>query len=143
MRAVLEWSPGTRGFQQIRGSELPGNNGIEVSQDGREIFVASTGLQTIVAFSHTNPTQRLRTTRRLSFMPDNVHRGANGQLLTAGMKDNEPACGGPPGPLQGFKQFSGCPRGFIAMAIDPRRMQSVTWCFARFWIMASTSPPTG
>ncbi len=121
--AVVEWSPGKRGFQTIRGSELPGNNGIEVSADGREIFVASTGLQTIVVFSRANPTKQLRTTRPLPFMPDNVHWDLDGRLLTAGMKDDAPACGGRPGPRQDFEQFSTCPRGFVAMAIDPVTMK--------------------
>ena len=120
---VLEWSPGKRGFEQIKGSDLPGNNGIEVSEDGREIFVASTGLRTVVAFAHTNPTKQLRTTETLSFMPDNVHRGIDGKLLTAGMKTDEPACGGQPGAGQGFEQFAACPRGFVAMAIDPVTMR--------------------
>jgi hypothetical protein len=44
-------------------------------------------------------------------MPDNVHRRAGGRLLTAGMKDAEPACGGRPGPQEGFEHFSSCPRG--------------------------------
>jgi hypothetical protein len=47
--AVYEWKPGSKGFELIRGSELPGNNGIEVSADGKEIFVVSSGFQTIVA----------------------------------------------------------------------------------------------
>jgi len=120
---VLEWSPGMSGFQQIRGSELPGNNGIEVSADGQEFFVASTGLQTIVAFARTNPTRQLRTTRVLPFMPDNLHRSVDGHLLTAGMDDAEAACGGRPGPQQDFTQFATCPRGFVAMSIDPLTMQ--------------------
>lgn len=121
--AVFEWLPGTRGFVPIVGSELSGNNGIEVSADGREIFVVSSGAHTITAFSHANPTTRLRTTPPLPFLPDNVHRGPDGSLLTAGMKDDEPACGGPPGPQTDFEQFSTCPRGFIAMAIDPVTMR--------------------
>jgi hypothetical protein len=121
--AVFTSLPDMRGFELIRGSELSGNNGIEVSADGREIFVASSGLKTIVAFSHTNPTQQLRTTRPLPFTPDNVHRGLDGRLLTAGMKDDEPACGGTPPPTEDFPHFSTCPRGFIAMAIDPATMQ--------------------
>jgi hypothetical protein len=121
--AVFESLPDMRGFEQIRGSELSGNNGIEVSADGREIFVVSSGSHTVVAFSHANPTEQLRTTGPLPFLPDNVHRGPDGNLLTAGMRDAEPACGGAPGPQTDFATFSTCPRGFIAMAIDPVTMK--------------------
>lgn len=121
--AVYEWSPGDDGFQLLKGTELPSNNGIEVSDDGNEFFVVSSGLHTIVAFSHTNPAKQLRTTAHLPFTPDNVHRGPDGRLLTAGMKDDEPACGGPPGPQHTLEKLGSCPRGFIAAAIDPRTMQ--------------------
>jgi hypothetical protein len=53
--AVFEWSPGTDAFVLVKGSELPGNNGIETSADGSEDFVVSSGFQTVVAFSHSNP----------------------------------------------------------------------------------------
>src|SRR5690606_39061576 len=59
---VLEWSPGDQGFTRIEGTELPGNNGIEVSPDGDVIYVVSSGFQTVVAFSNTNPARELRTT---------------------------------------------------------------------------------
>jgi hypothetical protein len=121
--AVYEWSPGSDGFELVKGSELPSNNGIEVSDDGSEFFVVSSGLHTIVAFSHTNPARQLRTTAHLPFTPDNVHMGSDGRLLTAGMKDDEPACGGAPGPQHTLEQLGACPRGFIAEAIDPRTMQ--------------------
>src|SRR5690242_995992 len=32
---VYEWKPGTHAFRQVRGAELPGNNGIEISKDGK------------------------------------------------------------------------------------------------------------
>jgi hypothetical protein len=122
--AVYEWSPGkASGFQQIRGSELPGNNGIEVSSDGKEIFVVSSGFQTVVAFSHANPTKQLRTTRLLPFTPDNVHMGEDGRLLTAGMKNDVPECGGAPSPQHSLERLSTCPRGFMALAIDPKTMK--------------------
>jgi hypothetical protein len=121
--AVYEWSPGKRGFELIRGSELPGNNGIEVSADGKEIFVVSSGLQTVVAFAHANPTRQLRTTRPLPFTPDNVHMGEDGRLFTAGMKNDVPECGGAPGPQHTLERLSTCPRGFIALAIDPKTMR--------------------
>ena len=125
--AVYEWAPGKPGFELLRGSELPGNNGIEVSKDGSEIFVVSSGFQTIVAFSHTNPVKQLRTTQPLPFTPDNVHMGPDGKLLTAGMKNDEPACGGAPGPQHDLAKLSTCPRGFIAMSIDPATMKDALY----------------
>jgi hypothetical protein len=121
--AVYEWSPGEPGFEQIEGTELPGNNGIEVSADGREIYVVSSGFQTIVAFSHENPATQLRSTQSLPFTPDNVHMGPDGRLLTAGMKNDEPACGGTPGPQHTLEKLSTCPRGTIGLAIDPQTMR--------------------
>jgi hypothetical protein len=121
--AVYEWAPGKKAFELIRGSELPGNNGIEVSTDGKEIFVVSSGFQTIVAFAHTNPTRQLRTTRPLPFTPDNVHMGEDGRLLTAGMKNDVPECGGPPGPQHSLEKLSTCPRGFMALTIDPKTLK--------------------
>ncbi len=121
--AVFEWSPGDDGFQRVRGMELPGNNGIEVSADGREVYVVSSGFQTIVAFSRTNPAEQLRTTEQLPITPDNVHMGPNGMLLTAGMKNDVPECGGPPGPEHDLERLSTCPRGTIAIAVDPATME--------------------
>jgi hypothetical protein len=121
--AVFEWSPGDPGFALIQGTELPANNGIEVSADGREIYVASSGLQTVVAFSNTKPARQLRTTRPLPFTPDNVHLGTDGRLLTAGMANDVPECGGPPGPNHDIPKLAACPRGTIAVAIDPATMR--------------------
>ncbi len=120
--AVYEWSPGKPGFELVRGTELPANNGIEVSADGSEIYVASSGLQTIVAFSHSNPARQLRTTRPLGFTPDNVHLASDGRLVTAGMANDVPECGGPPGPQHDIEKLSRCPRPTIVVAIDPKTM---------------------
>jgi hypothetical protein len=121
--AVFEWSPGQAGFTLVQGTELPANNGIEVSVDGREIYVASSGLQTVVAFSHSNPARQLRTTRPLPFTPDNVHLGSDGRLYTAGMANDVPECGGPPGAQHDIAKLAACPRGTIAVAIDPATMR--------------------
>jgi hypothetical protein len=121
--AVFEWSPGDAGFKLVEGTQLPANNGIEVSADGREIYVASSGLQTIVAFSHSNPARQLRSTRPLPFTPDNVHLGADGRLFTAGMANDVPECGGPPGPQHDIPKLAACPRPTIAVAIDPATMR--------------------
>jgi len=121
--AVFKWTPGDAGFTMLEGSELPGNNGIEVSADGSEIYVVSSGFQTIVAFSNTNPVRQLRTTDQLPITPDNVHMGPDGSLLTAGMKNDVPECGGPPGPDHDLARLATCPRGTIAIAVDPETME--------------------
>ncbi len=121
--SVVKWSPGDAGFTVLGNSELPGNNGIEVSADGREIYVVSSGFQTIVAFSNTNPLRQLRTTVQLPITPDNVHMGPDGQLLTAGMKNDVPECGGPPGPEHSLERLATCPRGTIAISVDPATME--------------------
>jgi hypothetical protein len=69
-----------------------------------------------VAFSNTNPVRQLRTTVQLPITPDNVHMGPDGRLLTAGMTNDMPECGGPPGPEHSLERLAFCPRGTIAIA---------------------------
>ena len=40
---VLMWTPGSKDFRMLPGTELPGNNGIETSPDDREFYVVSFG----------------------------------------------------------------------------------------------------
>jgi hypothetical protein len=114
---VLMWTPGSKEFRTLAGTELPGNNGIETSADDREFFVASTGLKRIVAFSRNDPSKPLRVAQLKEFAPDNV-RLVGDRLITAGMIDEEAACGGAPKKPEDIQ----CPRGWIADAIDPRTM---------------------
>ena len=67
--------------------------------------------------------RRLRATAQLPITPDNVHMGPDGRLLTAGMKNDVPECGGAPGPEHDLARLSTCPRGTIAIAVDPVTMQ--------------------
>src|SRR5690606_12261971 len=121
--AVFEWSPGSKGFVQVAGTELPGNNGIEVATDGSEFFVVSSGLHTVVAFSHSNPARQLRRTKPLPFTPANVHRGPDGRLYTGGMANDVPECGGTPGPEHDLAKLAICPRGSMGAALDARTLQ--------------------
>lgn len=120
---VLERRPGTSAFEVMRGTELPANNGIEASPDGREIYVVSSGLRTIVSYRRGNPATRLATTRPLPFTPDNVHLGPDGQLYSAGMAADVPECGGIPGPQHDLQKLAACPRGSMAAAIDRRTLK--------------------
>ena len=121
--AVYAWSPGDAGFTLIQGTELPYANGIEVSDDGTEFYVVSSGAFTVGAYTRSNPSRLLRTSRPMAIVPDNLHRGPDGQLLTAGLVLAHPDCG-TIGGSQAFslKEFAACPRPFIVNAIDPQSM---------------------
>jgi len=119
--SVYLWAPGTPAFREVPGTELSANNGIETSPDDREFFVASTTTKRIVAFprpSGNAAVKPLRTAQLKEFGPDNVRWTRDNQLITAGMIDNEPACGGAPKTEAGIR----CPRGYIAATIDPKTM---------------------
>jgi len=115
---VFLWTPGAPAFRELPGTALPANNGIETSPDDQEFFVASTTTKQIVAFSRSKPDKPLRTAQLSEFGPDNVRWTSGGRLITAGMIDNEPACGGPPKTEAGIR----CSRGYIVATIDPKTM---------------------
>jgi hypothetical protein len=122
--AVYEWFPGDAGFTKIGGTEMPYANGIEVSHDGQEFYVASSGLQKVLAFSNSNPTRLLRSSKALSFVPDNLHMGSDGNLLTAGLAIVDPVCGDVSMSLEfDLGKFASCPRPFTVLAVDPQSMQ--------------------
>ncbi|MDH3275057.1 MAG: SMP-30/gluconolactonase/LRE family protein [Gammaproteobacteria bacterium] len=124
---VYEWSPGDTGFTMVQGTELPYANGIEVSADGQEFYVVSSGLFTVGAYSNSNPARLLRSSEPFTVVPDNLHMGSNGNLLTAGLDILDSACGDV---LQtdefDLEKFASCPRPFKVLAIDPQSMQSET-----------------
>jgi hypothetical protein len=116
--AVFAWKPGDKTFQMLPGTELSANNGIETSPDDREFYVASTTTKRIHAYARARPGVILRTAQLKEIGPDNVRWTADGKLITAGMIDDEPACGGPPKTEEGIR----CPRGYVAVTIDPKTM---------------------
>jgi hypothetical protein len=112
------WTPGSPAFRPLAGTELSANNGIETSPDDREFYVVSSTTKRVVAFSRTNPAAPLRFAQLSEFAPDNVRWTSDNRLITAGMLDDEPACGGPPKNEAGIR----CSRGYVAATIDPRTM---------------------
>ena len=115
---VMQWTPGTAAFIPLRGTELSANNGIETSPDDREFYVASTTTKRIVAFARNNTSKPLRVAQLKEFGPDNVRWTSDNRLITAGMIDDEPSCGGPPKDEKGIQ----CPRGYVVATIDPKTM---------------------
>jgi hypothetical protein len=116
--AVLAWAPGEKVFRMLPGTELSANNGIETSPDDREFYVVSTTTKRVIAYARNKPGAPLRTAQLKEFGPDNVRWTADNRLITAGMLDNEPACGGAPKTEEGIR----CPRGYVVVTIDPRTM---------------------
>jgi len=117
---VLQWTPGTPAFVELKGTELVANNGIETSPDDREFYVASTPTRRIYAFSRAKPGAGApRFAQLKDFGPDNVRWTADNRfLITAGLIDDEPACGGRPKDEKGIR----CPMGYAVATIDPKTM---------------------
>jgi hypothetical protein len=122
--AVWEWHPKT-GFQSIPGTELSGNNGIEVTPDGKQFFVNATGGRSVTRFTRTGGALKTDTVA-LDVGPDNIRWGQDGRLYIGGRAD-EPACGGTLAPHNG-KIDTDCPRGFMVVALDPKTLKTqVIW----------------
>ena len=116
---VLQWTPGSPSFVELKGTELVANNGIETSADDREFYVASTTMRRVYAFSRATPGGGpLRFAQLKDFGPDNVRWTSDNRLITAGLIDDEPACGGRPKNEAGIR----CPMGYAVATIDPKTM---------------------
>jgi hypothetical protein len=116
---VLQWTPATPGFVELKGTELVANNGIETSPDGSMFYVASTSTYRVYEFSRAKPGAGPQRFAQLKdFGPDNVRWTADNRLITAGLIDNEPACGGRPKDEAGIR----CPMGYAVATIDPKTM---------------------
>ena len=120
---VLEWKPGTDSFHAIVGTQLAGDNGIEVSPDESEFYVVAFGVHTVDIFSRKDPSKPLRSTVAPGFMPDNL-RWTGDKLIAAGSVYDEPACGGTR--IQALTNPSRmrCNRGYMVDQLDPKTM---TW----------------
>jgi hypothetical protein len=127
--AVYAWRPGTTGFQLLPGTELPGNNGIETSSDGKEFYVIAFGLHTVFAYSLADTSRPLRQAVAPGFMPDNLHWDGE-RLILAGMMYDEPACGGTRKVVNGVADPMRCHRGYVVAAMDPVSMQFTIMAYA-------------
>jgi hypothetical protein len=119
--AVFEWKPGTSGFRLLPGTELPGDNGIEISKDEKEFYVAVSGTQSVVVYDRAKTAMPLRQSRTPWFNLDNIHWSGD-RLIAAGMMFDEPACGGTRKQIIDRKGDLTCHRGWVAGQIDPVSM---------------------
>jgi hypothetical protein len=119
---VYEWRPGADGFRLLKGTQLPGNNGIETSPDDKEFYVVAFGWRSVVVFSRADPSKPVRRATAPGFMPDNIH-WHEGRLLLAGMQYDEPACGGLRKIVDGKADGMLCHRGYSVAQLDPEPME--------------------
>jgi sugar lactone lactonase YvrE len=107
---VYEWHPDT-GIRPIAGTELAGANGIDVSKDGKSIYVAAWGTQELVRFTQRNGFLK-KDSVKVDFSPDNLRWAPDGKILVAGQIRDTNAAGG----MFGFK-------GWIVAKLDPQTME--------------------
>jgi hypothetical protein len=117
---VYAWSPKTKAIRLLAGTELAGNNGIELSKDEREFYVAVSGTQTVVVFGKDGG-KPLRQVKTPWFNLDNIHWSGD-RLIAAGMMFDEPACGGTRKQIQDRHGDLNCHRGWVAAQLDPVAM---------------------
>ena len=79
---LWEWHTKT-GWQKVPGSEAAGANGIELSADGKTIYMAAWGSQSFIRLSR-GAKQVKRDEIPLGFRVDNIHFARDGSLLAAG-----------------------------------------------------------
>ena len=79
---LWEWQTG-KGWQKVPGSEASGANGLEVSKDGKWLYVAAWGSQSFFRLS-LGQTPPKRDNIPLGFRVDNIRWAADGSILAAG-----------------------------------------------------------
>ena len=86
---VWEWHTGT-GWKVIPGSESAGPNGLEISKDGKFLYIGGWGSQSVIRLSRGQTPVR-KDTVGVGFRVDNVRWAPDGTLLAAGQGGTAPA----------------------------------------------------
>lgn len=120
---IWQWSPRDKKLALLPGTELAGNNGLELSPDEKEFYIAVSGTQTVAVYSRADTRKPIRQVRTPWYNLDNIHWSGN-RLIAAGMMFDEPACGGTRKQIQDAHGDMGCHRGWVASQLDPK---SMTW----------------
>jgi hypothetical protein len=79
---LWEWHTKT-GWQKVPGSEASGANGVELSDDGKTIYIAAWGSRSFIRLSR-GAAKPVREEIPLGFRIDNIHWAKDGTLLGAG-----------------------------------------------------------
>jgi hypothetical protein len=119
---VYEWTPAGKTLRLLPGTELPGNNGIEISKDQKEFYVAVSGTQTVAVYDRADTSKIAHQVKTPWYNLDNIHWSGD-RLIAAGMMFDEPACGGTRKQILDNHGNLNCHRGWVAGQLDPVTMQ--------------------
>ena len=119
---VYVWKPGDTGWRLLPGTELAGNNGIEISRDEKEIYVAVSGTQRVEIYALADTSRPVRSAYANWFNIDNIHWSGD-RLVTAGVIQDEPACGGTRKEIVERGENLDCHRGWVAAELDPASLK--------------------
>jgi hypothetical protein len=119
---VWQWTPADKTLKRLPGTELQGNNGIEISKDEKQFYIAVSGTQTVAIYDRADTSKPARTVRTPWFNLDNIHWSGD-RLIAAGMMFDEPACGGTRKQIQDAHGNMNCHRGWVAGQLDPMTLQ--------------------
>lgn len=86
---VWEWHTGT-GWKIVAGSESAGPNGLEISKDGKWLYIAGWGSQSVVRLS-LGQTPVKKDAVGVGFRVDNIRWAPDGALLAAGQGGTSPS----------------------------------------------------
>jgi len=86
---LWEWHTSS-GWQKVPGTELAGPNGVEISRDGRWLYIAAWGSQSLVRMAR-GQTQAKKDSVPLGFRVDNLRWAPDNTLLAAGQGGTAPA----------------------------------------------------
>ena len=111
--AVYRWTPTTRRFEKLIGTEFSGNNGIELSKDEKFIYIAH--MTYISKVTNTNPAKVVATAEFEYGGVDNIHWHGKELIAAGSMQEN---CG--------EKITFDCLKDFHITKINPRNLKSTT-----------------
>jgi len=86
---LWEWHTGT-GWKKVPGTEAAGPNGLEISRDGKTLYVGGWGSQSVIRVSR-GQTPVKRDAVPVGFRVDNLRWAADGSLLATGQGGTAPS----------------------------------------------------
>ena len=109
--AVYRWTPHLGAFEKLQGTEMVGNNGIEISKNGKYLYVV--GMTQIAKFTATQPATTVATSQITLGLGDNIRWSGNRLVVGASRLENCPSTGA---------DFS-CMTGYHVSYVNPRNLR--------------------